>query len=147
VRSIALADQVTGELDRLLKATSARGDDDEVFADPLWGPALEARDPRAIPGGPHGCNDLTIRAASTTRRARSARRWPTRGVPLRALPEWMGNRDLRASMRYRDSAPSAREAGFIAAAFPIRATELAVNLSESHVISENVAGRIRPCSP
>ena len=39
------------------------------------------------------------------------------GVPMRALQEWMGHRDLATTQIYADYAPSTREAEMVAAAF------------------------------
>src|SRR5206468_5404859 len=39
-RSVPMADQVAGELDRLFQASAAQDDDDLVFADPLTGGPL-----------------------------------------------------------------------------------------------------------
>lgn len=44
-------------------------------------------------------------------------RMPAAGVPMRTLQEWMGHRDLSATQRYADYAPSPHEGNLAAAAF------------------------------
>jgi integrase len=52
------------------------------------------------------------------------------GVPTRTLQEWMGHRDLSTTQRYADYAPSAQEAGMVAAAFR-RVVELPAEVETS----------------
>jgi hypothetical protein len=41
------------------------------------------------------------------------------GVPMHTLQEWMGHRDIEATQRYADYAPSTHEAAMVAAAFGV----------------------------
>jgi integrase len=116
-RSVPMADEVAGELDRLAKASPRAGDDDLVFADPRTGGPLERaavlrRYRHALKGArldkSHRFHDL--RHTFGTRMAAA-------GVPIRTLQEWMGHRDQATTLRYADYAPSPHEAEMVAAAF------------------------------
>ena len=115
-RSVPLADDVAGELDRLSRAAVRTGDDDLVFADPYTGGPLDKaavlrRYKQALRAGgldAHRFHDL--RHTFGTRMAAT-------GVPMRTLQEWMGHRDIDTTMRYADYAPSAHEAEWVAQAF------------------------------
>jgi len=116
-RSVPLADEVAGELDRLFKASGAQGEDDLVFADPHSGGPMEragilrrfrkALKPARLDDA-HRFHDL--RHTFGTRMAAA-------GVSMRTLQEWMGHRDIETTQRYADYAPSAHEAELVAAAF------------------------------
>jgi integrase len=137
-RSVPMADQVGGELDRLHVAAGKPRDSALVFADPVTGGPLDKaailrRYRKALKAAKleerHRFHDL--RHAFATAMAGA-------GVPMRTLQEWMGHRDLQTTMRYADYAPSAHEAAYIAAAFgPSRGTNRGTNLSESTVTQEN----------
>jgi integrase len=116
-RSVPMADEVAGELDRLAKASSSTADDDLVFADPRSGGPLERaavlrRYRHALKGAKldqsHRFHDL--RHTFGTRMAAA-------GVPMRTLQEFMGHRDQATTLRYSDYAPSPHEAEMVAAAF------------------------------
>ena len=126
-RSVPMADVVAGELDRLFKASTATGDDDLVFADPLTGgPMSKAAILRRY--------RLTLKAAQLEEAHRFHDLHHTfgtamagAGVPMRTLQEWMGHRDIATTQRYADYAPSAHEAAFVEAAFGL-ASEVEVAL-------------------
>ena len=116
-RSVPMAAEVGGELDRLFKASSRQADDDLVFADPFTGePLSKAANNRRY--------RKALRAAKLdeTHRIHDLRhtfgtRMAAVGTPMRTLQEWMGHRDIATTQRYADYAPSTREAELIAAAF------------------------------
>jgi integrase len=116
-RSVPMADEVAGELDRLFKASVGRGDDDLVFANPITNApldktAIRRRYRKALKAAKldesHRFHDL--RHTFGTRMAAA-------GVSMRTLQEWMGHRDIATTQRYADYAPTAREAELVAAAF------------------------------
>jgi integrase len=116
-RSVPMADEVGGELERLFKQSRWQDDDDLVFAhpatgEPLYKPGVLRRMRKALKAAKldetHRFHDL--RHTFGTRMAAA-------GVPMRTLQEWMGHRDLATTQRYADYAPSAREAEMVAAAF------------------------------
>ncbi len=116
-RSVPMADEVAGELDRLFKCSAAQGDDDLVFASPMTGTPLDKtatrrRYRKALKAAhldeAHRFHDL--RHTFGTRMAAA-------GVSMRTLQEWLGHRDISTTQLYADYAPSAREAELVAAAF------------------------------
>jgi len=116
-RSVPLADELAGQLDRLYKASRWTGDGDLVFAHPITGQVqpkanITRRLRRALKDAglddSHRFHDL--RHTFGTRMAAA-------GVPLRTIQEWMGHRDLTTTQIYADYSPSAREAEMVAAAF------------------------------
>jgi len=140
-RSVPMADEVGGELERLFKGSRFQGDGDLVFAHPTSGEPLPKanvtrRFRKALEAagldGSHRFHDL--RHTFGTRMAAA-------NVPMRTLQEWMGHRDLATTQIYADYAPSSQEAAMVAAAFA-RGTNRGTNLSESEVISENLKASI-----
>jgi integrase len=136
-RSVPMADAVGGELDRLYKSSTARGDDELVFADPHTGGPLERgailrRFRHALTAArlveSHRFHDL--RHTFGTRMAAA-------GVPMRTLQEWMGHRDIETTQRYADYAPSAPEAARVAAACG-QGTSRGTSMSESENTSEHL---------
>jgi integrase len=124
-RSVPLAPEVGGELDRLFKASARQGDDDLVFGDPLTGEplqraALMRRYRRALNGAKL---DPTTRFHDL--RHTFGTRMAAQGVAMRTLQEWMGHRDIETTQRYADYAPSPHEADLVAAAF--ESTEASAN--------------------
>jgi integrase len=128
-RSVPMADEVGGELERLFQATRWQGDQDLVFAhphtgQPLYKPGVLRRMQKSLKAAhlddTHRFHDL--RHTFGTRMAAA-------GVPMRTLQEWLGHKDIATTQRYADYAPSGREAEMITAAFA-RDTNLATNLSE-----------------
>ena len=116
-RSVPMADEVGGVLDRLFKASRWQGEDDLVFAHPATGgPLAKANVTRRLHKAladagldeTHVFHDL--RHTFGTRMAAA-------GVPPRTLQEWMGHKHLTTTQRYADYAPSGHEAGLVAAAF------------------------------
>ncbi len=132
-RSVPMADELAGELDRLYQQCAHQGDGDLVFAHPTTGgPLPKANVTRRM--------RASLKAAKLdhTHRFHDLRhtfgtRMAAAGVPLRTLQEWMGHRDLATTQIYADYAPSAREAEMIAAAFD-RGSNRGSNLSESKAI-------------
>jgi integrase len=116
-RSVPMAAEVGGELERLFKQSQYQGDDDLVFADPhTGGPLSKAANNRRFRKA------LKAAKLDETHRIHDLRhtfgtRCAAAGVPMRTLQEWMGHRDIATTQRYADYAPSAREAELIAAAF------------------------------
>jgi integrase len=116
-RSVPMADEVGGELERLFKRSRFQSDGDLVFAQPTSGEPLPKanvtrRFRKALEAAgldeSHRFHDL--RHTFGTRMAAA-------GVPMRTLQEWLGHRDLATTQIYADYAPSAHEAAMIAAAF------------------------------
>jgi integrase len=116
-RSVPMAPEVGGELDRLFQASRRQGDDDLVFADPhTGGPLSKAANNRRFRKA------LKAARLDETHRIHDLRhtfgtRMAAVGTPMRTLQEWMGHRDIETTQRYADYAPSTREAELIAAAF------------------------------
>jgi integrase len=132
-RSVPMADDVGGELERLFQQSRWRGDDDLVFGHPVTGEPLPKanvtrRFRRALraAGLDEGRVFHDLRHTFGTRMA-------TAGVPMRTLQEWMGHRDLATTQIYADYAPSAREAEMVASAFA-RGSIRGTDLSESERI-------------
>ena len=135
-RSVPMADELAGELDRLHQQSRWRADDDLVFAHPATGGPLPktniTRRMRAA---------LKVAGLDTTHRFHDLRHtfgthMAAAGVPLRTLQEWLGHRDLATTQLYADYAPSTREAEMVAVAFA-RGSNGGSNLSESQVTSSN----------
>jgi integrase len=144
-RSVPMADEVGGELERLFKWSRWQGDDHLVFAhpatgEPMYKPGVLRRMRKALRAAgldeAHRFHDL--RHTFGTRMAAA-------GVPMRTLQEWMGHRDLATTQRYADYAPSAREAEMVAAAFA-RATNPSTNLSKSQITSDDLIRAVEPDS-
>lgn len=131
-RSVPMADEVGGELERLFKRSRFQGDGDLVFAHPASGGPLPKanvtrRFRKALKAAglddSHRFHDL--RHTFGTRMAAA-------GVPMRTLQEWLGHRDLATTQIYADYAPSSREAELVATAFA-RGNVRGSNLSGSEV--------------
>ena len=142
-RSVPMADEVGGELERLFQRSRWQGDDDVVFAhpatgEPVYKPGILRRMRKALKAArldeSHRFHDL--RHTFGTRMAAA-------GVPMRTLQEWMGHRDLATTQRYADYAPSTREAEMVAAAFA-RATDPSTNLSEPQMTSARRNRAVEP---
>jgi integrase len=110
-RSIPMAAEVGGELDRLFTTSRRQADDDLVFADPQTGGPLskaanKRRFRRALMGvtldSTHRIHDL--RYTFGTRMAAV-------GTPMRTLQEWMGHRDIATTQRYPDYSAEYARAG------------------------------------
>jgi integrase len=117
IRSVPMADEVGGELERLFQSSRFQDDGDLVFGypetgEPLIGPTVTRRYRQALKAAKlderHRFHDLrhtfgTLMAAT--------------GVPLRTLQEWMGHKDLSTTQIYADYAPSTHEAEMVNRAF------------------------------
>jgi integrase len=143
-RSVPLADEAGGELERLFKQSRWQADSDLVFAHPATGGPLHKanvlrRMRRALTAAnldeTHRFHDL--RHTFGTHMAAA-------GVPMRTLQEWMGHRDIKTTQIYADYSPSSREAEMIATAFDRRGSVRGSNLSESHSTSDDLNGSTEP---
>jgi integrase len=145
-RSVPMADEVGGELERLFKQSRWQDDDNLVFAhpasgEPLYKPGVLRRMRKALAAAKlderHRFHDL--RHTFGTRMAAA-------GVPMRTLQEWMGHRDLATTQRYADYSPSAHEAEMVAAAFD-RGSNPGTNLSEPDLTSDDPTRATEPDLP
>lgn len=117
-RSVPMADEVAGEMDRLAQALRQRADrepgpDELVFADPHTGEPLQ----RAAILRRYK-RSLKAAGLDPTRRFHDLRhtfgtRMAAVGVPMRTLQDWMGHRDIQTTLIYADYSPSAHEAVWI----------------------------------
>jgi integrase len=136
-RSVPMADEVGGELERLFKRSRSQGDGDLVFAHPASGePLPKANVTRRFRKA------LKAAGLDTSHRFHDLRhtfgtRCAAEGVPMRTLQEWMGHRDLATTQIYADYSPSGAESALIAAAFD-RGSNWGSNLSESEGTSANL---------
>jgi integrase len=115
-RTVPMADEVGGALDRLYQDSRWQDDDDLVFGhpatgEPLYRQGITRRLHRAVDVA--GLEDHVFHDLRHTFGTRMA----AAGVPMRTVQEWMGHRDITTTQRYADYAPSAREAEMVAAAF------------------------------
>jgi integrase len=125
LRSVPMAPEVGGALERYFQASGEPRGDQLVFADPepretvlesIGEPALEKtavlrRFRRALnaAGLPrHRFHDLRHTFGTACAAA---------GVPMRTLQEWMGHADIQTTQIYADYAPRTRDAELVAAAF------------------------------
>jgi integrase len=115
-RSVPLADEVAGALDRHFKASAYTSDDGLVFCHPLTGNPLDrSKLLKRFKGA--------IKAAGV-RRARFhdlrhtfGTRMAAAGVSLRMVQEWMGHRDFKTTLIYADYAPDVHERELVQRAF------------------------------
>jgi integrase len=116
-RSVPMAPEVGGELERLYQRSRWQGDDDLVFADPhTGGPLSKAANNRRFRRALRGARlDESHRIHNL--RHTFGTRMAAVGTPMRTLQEWMGHRDIATTQRYADYSPSSREAELVAAAF------------------------------
>jgi hypothetical protein len=93
-RSVPMADEVAGGLDRLYKESRWQGDGDLVFAHPATGgPLPKANVTRRMRAALKAANlDSSHRFHDL--RHTFGTRMAAAGVPMRTLQEWMGHRDL-----------------------------------------------------
>jgi len=115
-RSVPLADEVAGALDRHFKASAYSEDDDLVFCHPHTGHPLDR-------------SKLLKRFKAALKRAevRPVRfhdlrhtfgtRMAAAGVSLRTVQEWMGHRDFKTTLIYADYQPDAHERDLVQRAF------------------------------
>jgi integrase len=142
-RSVPMADEVAGELERLFQQSRWQADDDLVFAHPqTGGPLPKANITRRMRAAlkaagldqSHRFHDL--RHTFGTRMAAV-------GTPMRTLQEWLGHRDLVTTQRYADYAPSNGEGDLVALAFG-RGAVRGANLSESQMTSDHANDAVEP---
>jgi integrase len=135
-RSVPMADEVGGELERLFKRSRFQGDGDLVFAQPTsGGPLPKANVTRRFRKA------LKEAGLDSTHRFHDLRhtfgtRMAAAGVPMRTLQEWMGHRDLATTQIYADYAPSEQEGQMVARAFA-RGSNSGSNLSETEGTSDH----------
>jgi integrase len=125
-RSVPMADEVAGALDRLFKQSRWQKDDDLVFAHPLSGEVLAksniSRRMRAA---------LTAAGLDSSHRFHDLRhtfatRCASQGVSMRTLQEWLGHANTNTTQIYADYAPGAHEADLIARAFERSGAEASI---------------------
>jgi integrase len=131
-RSVPMADQVAGELERYFKASGEPADDALVFADPHTNKHLNKagvlrRMRKALKAAgldeTHRFHDL--RHTFGTQMAKA-------GTPMRTLMEFMGHNDIQTTQRYADYAPGHQDAELVATAF----AREAVTVSESVPVND-----------
>jgi integrase len=115
-RSVPLADQLAGELDRHFKRSAYQDDDDLVFAHPEKGTvlchsALTGRFKRALKAA--GVRPVRFHDLRHTFGTRMA----AEGVATRRLQEWMGHADIKTTQIYTDYEPRDDEKEIVGAAF------------------------------
>jgi integrase len=127
-RSVPMADEVAGELERYYQACGEPAEHRLVFGDPL---ERRAGKGTVLPAG------LPLDKAALLRRYRKALKaaglevthrfhdlrhtfgtqMAAAGVPMRTLQEWMGHRDIKTTEIYADYMPGTEDAKLVAAAF------------------------------
>jgi integrase len=120
-RSVPLADELAGELERHYQASAWQADADLVFAHPrLGGPLDRAKVRKRF--------KLALKAAGVREvrfhdlRHTFGTRMAGAGVPMRTLQEWMGHRDFKTTLIYADYSPSVHEREWVEAAFARQAS-------------------------
>jgi integrase len=107
-RAVPLADTVASELERHFQRSAFTGDDDLVLAHPLLGTVLDASKLRKrFQGAARRAQLRPVRFHDL--RHTFGTRMAAAGAPLRAIQEWMGHRDSRATSLYADYAPDATQ--------------------------------------
>jgi len=129
-RSVPLADEVAGALDRHFKASAYSEDDDLVFCHPHTGRPLGRsktvdRFKKSLKAA--GVREVRFHDLRHTFGTRMA----AAGVSLRTVQEWMGHRDFKATLIYADYAPDAHERDLVQRAFTRRSTDAYTELSET----------------
>jgi integrase len=116
-RSVPMADEVAGALERHFQQSRWQGDDDLVYAHPLTGgPVPKANVTRRMRAALKAAGLDTSHTFHHLRHTFGTH-MAAAGTPPRTLQEWMGHRDLATTQIYADYAPSTREAEMVAAAF------------------------------
>ena len=148
-RSVPMADEVAGMLDRLSQASAHTSDNDLVFAHPdTGGPLPKANVTRRMRAALKAAGIDDRHFVFHDLRHTFGTRMAAAGVPMRTLQEWMGHRDLATTQIYADYAPSAREAEMVAHAFERSpGNNPGTNLSRSEVISDAVDDGAEPIGP
>jgi integrase len=118
-RSVPLADEVAGELERHFQRSQYQHDNDLVFGHPHTGDPLDRSrllkrfKAAAKRAGLQSVRFHDLRHTFGTRMAAV-------GVPLRTLQEWMGHRDFKTTLIYADYQPNEHEAELVQRAFASR---------------------------
>lgn len=137
-RSVPMADEVGGALERHFKRSRFQGDGDLVFAHPTnGGPLPKANVTRRFRKALKAAGLDQAHRFHDLRHTFGTRMAATGEVPMRTLQEWMGHRDLATTQIYADYAPSGREGEMVARAFA-RGSIRGTNLSESEVTSPDL---------
>ncbi len=132
-RSVPLADEVAGELERHFQRSAYQADGDLVFCHPETGDPLDRS--RLLKrfkaaGKRAGLDQVRFHDLRHTFGTRMA----GAGVALRTLQEWMGHRDSKTTEIYADYQPNAGEADLVRRAFARRSNRRS-NLSETEPTS------------
>jgi integrase len=115
-RSVPLADQVAGELDRHFQRTAFEADEDLVFCHPQTGSPLDrSRLLKRFKAAARNAGLPRVRFHDL--RHTFGTRMAGVGVPLRTLQEWMGHRDFKTTLIYADYQPNEHEAALVRRAF------------------------------
>jgi integrase len=115
-RSVPLADQVAGELDRHFQRTAYQAEDDLVFCHPHTGSPLDrSRLLKRFQAAARNAGLPRVRFHDL--RHTFGTRMAGVGVPLRTLQEWMGHRDFKTTLIYADYQPNEHEAALVQRAF------------------------------
>jgi integrase len=115
-RSVPLADELAGELERHFQRSRFQADDDLAFGHPATGRPLDRSKVRkrfkaaVRRAGVREVRFHDLRHTFGTRMAGV-------GVPMRTLQEWMGHRDFKTTLIYADYSPSEREREWVEVAF------------------------------
>ena len=115
-RSVPMADELAGELDRFSKRSEYRGDGDLVFAHPQTGSPLDRS--MVSKRFKAACRDARVREVKFhDLRHTFATRLAATGVPLRTIQEFLGHADSKTTQIYAHYAPSEREVQMVNDAF------------------------------
>jgi integrase len=115
-RSVPMADQVAGELERHFQASAYQGDHDLVLCHPHTGhPLDDSKLRKRFKEALDRANLRNIRFHDL--RHTFGTHCAAAGVPLRTLQEWLGHRDFTTTLIYADYAPNPHEAELVELAF------------------------------
>lgn len=105
-RSLPMADEVGGVLDRQHQRSSHQGPNDLVFADPATGGPLNANHVR--PRFKWALEEAGLPITHTFHHLRHTfgTRMAAVGAPMRTLQHWMGHKNITTTQRYADYAPA-----------------------------------------
>ena len=115
-RSVPLATEVAGELDRWSRRTTFSGDDDLVFAHPQTGNPLDRT--KVTRRFQQACRDAGVRVIRFhDLRHTFGTHLVANGTALRRVQEWLGHADAKTTQIYTHYAPSEHEVAEVDAAF------------------------------
>jgi integrase len=121
-RSVPLATEVAGELDRWSRRTTFSGDDDLVFAHPQTGNPLDRT--KVTRRFQQACRDAGVRVIRFhDLRHTFGTHLVANGTALRRVQEWLGHADAKTTQIYTHYAPSEHEVAEVDAAFSRRTRE------------------------